>query len=182
MLGQPHRDVFPSPKLGSHCFPMCVPSVMICMKNVSVVEMMIRIPAVMTGEIESWPCEELMYCSRDNVWQKWGFAVLSQASHTISLILCNNWLKKTKYCGKGPPRGACRSKVCLQHPWPRFLYKLALSLSMRERQRRKEGKQRKVCCFGCCLDPSSQNMFVPRNIGFDPGWSCFVPHPFVFVL
>ena len=39
----------------------------------SAVEMMIRIPVVMTGEIESWPCEELMYCSRANVWQEWGF-------------------------------------------------------------------------------------------------------------
>lgn len=139
-------------------FRSCVASIMICMKNASAVEMMISIPVVMTGEIESWPCEELMYCSRANVWQEWGFAALAQASHTAPLILCNNWLKKTKYCGKGHLGGACRSKVCLHHPWPWFLYKLALSLSMRGRERRRKGtwateNERKQCCFGSCLDP-----------------------------
>lgn len=37
---------------------------------------MIRIPVVMTREAESWPHEELMYCSRANVWQEWGFTEL----------------------------------------------------------------------------------------------------------
>lgn len=49
------------------------------MKNMFAVEMMIGIPAVMTGEIESWPCEELMYCYRANVWQEWGFVAPAQA-------------------------------------------------------------------------------------------------------
>lgn len=139
-------------------FQSSVALIMICMKNISAVEMMIRIPVVMTAEIESWPCEELMYCSRANMWQEWGFAALGRASHTAPLILCNNWLKKTKYCGKGHLGGACRSKVCLHHPWPWFLYKLALSLSMKDRVRRRKGtwtgeKERKQCCFGLCLDP-----------------------------
>lgn len=82
-------------------FQLCFASIMFWKKNASAVEMMIRIPVVMTGEIESWPCEELMYCSRANVWQEWDFAALAQASHAAHVILCNNWLKKTKYCGKG---------------------------------------------------------------------------------
>ncbi len=113
-------------------------------------------------------------CDRNEVLQRW-----AQASHTAPLILCNNWLKKTKYCGNGHLGGACRSKVCLLHPWPWFLYKLALSLSMRERERRRgtwaREKERKQCCFGSCLHPHplTQAMFVPNNIGFDLGWSCF---------
>lgn len=134
MLCQPHRNMFPFPKLDPHCS-----YIVICVKNASTVEMMIRIPVVMTREIESWPCEELMYCSRASMWREWGFAALARASPTAPLILCNNWLKKTKHCGKGHLRGTCRSKVCLHHPWPWFLYKLALSLSMREPGRRRKG-------------------------------------------
>lgn len=125
--------------------------------------MMIRIPVVMTGEIESWPCEELMYCSRANVWQEWDFAAVARASHAAHLILCNNWLEKTKCCGKGHLKGACRSKVCLHRPWPWFFFnKLALSLSRREKERKgkctqarkKKGNQ---CCFGSCPDSRHPN-------------------------
>lgn len=137
-------------------FQSCVASIMICMKNAYAVEMMIRIPVVMTGEIESWPCEELMYCSRANVWQEWGFAVQTRVAHTASVILCNNWLKKTKYCGKGHLRGACRSKICLHHPWPWFSTNWLCPCQEGEEKRhtgkRKERKQR---CFGSCLDPHS---------------------------
>lgn len=148
---------FPSLNWTLIVFQLRFASMMFCMKNVSAVEMMISIPVVMTGEIESWPWEELMYRRRTNVWQEWDFAALAQALHTAPLILCNNWLKKTKYCGKGHLRGACRSKVCPHRPWPWFFYKLALSLSMREKEREEKRhtskkKERKQCCFGSCLD------------------------------
>lgn len=144
----------------------------------SAVEMMIGIPVVMTGEIESWPREELMYCSRANVWQEWGFSQrCAQAWHTAPLIPCNNWLKKTKYCGKGRLGGACKSKVCLHHPWPWFLYKLALSLSMRERERRRKRHKRKEKKKTVLLwlmygsPPATQAMFMPGDVGSNLGWS-----------
>lgn len=157
-------------------FQLCVASVMICMKNAYAVEMMIRIPVVMTREVESWPCEELMYCSRANVWQEWGFAAQGLASHIASVILCNNWLKKTKYCGKGHLRGICRSKICLHHPWPWFLYKLALSLSRGKGEKaygQEKGGKTVLLWLMSGSPLTTQTMFVPSNIGFDPGWSCF---------
>lgn len=60
-------------------FQSIVALIIICMKNTSAVEVMIRIPAVMTREIESWPCEELMYCCKANLWQKRGFVALAWA-------------------------------------------------------------------------------------------------------
>lgn len=92
-------------------FQSCIAFITICMKNASAVEMMIRIPVVMTGEIESWPCEELMYCSRANVWQEWGFF---QASRTAPLILCNNWLKKRQ--------STVERGISGEHAGARFVY------------------------------------------------------------
>lgn len=76
----------------------------------SAVEMMIRIPAVMTGEIESWPCEELMYCSRANVWQEWGFAVLcSGVAHCFSDSV-QQLTQKDKVLWKGASQGSVQEQ------------------------------------------------------------------------
>lgn len=136
--------------------------------------MMIRIPVVMTREIESWPCEELTYCSAVNVRQEWGFAAPARPLHAAPPILCNNWLKKTKYCAMGHLKGACRSKVCLHHIWPWFFYKLSLSLSARRRGEKKRHTTKikgELCCFGSCL--VTQTVFVPSNTSIDLKWSRF---------
>lgn len=85
-------------------FQSSVALIMICMKNISAVEMMIGIPVVMTAEIESWPCEELMYCSRANMWQEWGFAA-HRSSDSVQQLT-----QKDKVLWKGASRGSVQEQ------------------------------------------------------------------------
>lgn len=115
MLCQPHRNMFLLPlskkkKIGLSLFSNRLLLIIICMKNMSAVEMMIRIPAVMTGEIESWPCEELMYCCEANMWQEWGFVALAWAWCTALLVPRNNCLQKDKALWKELSQGSVQEQ------------------------------------------------------------------------
>lgn len=122
--------------------------IMICMKNASAVEMMIRIPVVMTGEIESWPCEEPMYCSRANVWQEWAFCSSGSRIAHCSSDSVQQLTQKDKVLWKGASQGSMQEQG-LSTPSV-TLVSLQIGFVLVDEGGRKAEKN---YCFGSCLDP-----------------------------
>lgn len=159
---------------------------MICMKNASAVEMMIRIPVVMTGEIESWPCEELMYCSRANVWQEWGFCRTGSGIAHCSSDFVQQLTQKDKVLWKGASQGSMQEQglstpsvtlVSLQIGF--VLVNEGEGEEEKRHTSKRKGEKTVLLWLMSGSPPATQVIFVPNNIGFDLGWSCFFSHPFV---
>lgn len=189
MLCPPHRNMFPFPKLGSHCFPIVLLLLLwFAWKIYSAVEMMIRIPVVMTGEAESWPCEELMYCSRANVWQEWGFTELCSGLRTAFWFCARIDSKRQSTVERG---------ISGEHAGARFVYNirdpgfrtnwLCPCQWGREEGEEKAHEQDKTELLWLMSGspPATQAMFVPSNTGLVLLRSCFfliILFPFLLFL
>ena len=84
--------------------------------------------------------------------------------------------QKDKVLWKGASQGSMQEQDLSTPSVTLVLYKLALSLSRGRGEKahgQEKGEKTALPWLMSGSPLTTQTMFVPSNIGFDPGWSCF---------